>query len=652
MRNSRPGSLSEAVALHQQGRLDEAERLYTALLVREPDNADAHHLLGTILDGRGEHEAAIAHIRRAIALHPVGPFHHNLGLILMRHGRMAEAQAALETAASLLPQNAEIHLSLGNLLHRLRRPQEAGDEYHRAIALDPGLAAAHSDLGILLMDVGRLDDAIASFARAIQCQPDHAQAHGNLGVGLEKVGRLGEAAASFAMALHFRRDPVTLSNLANNAKERGDIDRAIAGYREVLATHPGHAGADSNLQMALHYTAAAGPADFRAAAREWAARQAPGAPDTTPPARPPLVGRPLRIGYVSGDFKSHPVGYFIEGVLAAHDGTRMHVTCYCNNDRHDALTDRLRAGADRWVDIAAMGDAEAAARIRQDGIDILVDLSGHTDRNRLHLFTRRPAPVQVSWLGYFGTTGVPQMDWIIADRTVLPPAEQEFYTEKVWYLPDTYLCFTPPADAPDVTPAPLIQTGSLTFGSFHNRAKITPETVALWARTLLAIPHARLFLKARQFDDVGVRQELRAQLLAQGIGHARLRFEGMTDRSRYLQTYGMVDIVLDTLPFGGGTTTAEALWMGVPTLTLRGDRWAGRIGESFLRVLGLEDRFVAADAADFVARAAALASDPDGLNRLRLDLREQVRRSPLCDAAGFTRHLEQAFHGMWNASDC
>ncbi|MFV3076127.1 tetratricopeptide repeat protein [Niveispirillum fermenti] len=644
--------LSDALAHHRQGRRDRAERQYRAILAREPGHADAHHLLGVLLGEKGEYEAAATHIRRALALAPkAAAFHHNLGLVLRQAGRLPEALEALTQATSLLPDDASLHLARGNLLHRMRRPQEAGDAYHLALDLDPALAPAHSDLGVLLMEVGRLDDAIASFSQAIRCKPDMAEVHANLGSALQATGRLGEAAASMATALHFRQDPVTQTNLANLEKEMGDLDGAIARYRHVLAGHPGNRAADSNLQMALHYATSQGNADFLAAAQGWAARQVPGAMQTTPlPPRPAAAdGRVLRIGYISGDFKSHPVGYFLESVLASHDRRQVHITCYCNNDRYDGLTDRLRAAADGWVDIAAMDDDAAAARVRQDGIDILVDLSGHTDRNRLPLFARRPAPVQVTWLGYFGTTGLPQMDWVIADETVLPPAESRFFTEKVWHLPGSYLCFTPPEEAPPVAPSPLLNTGSLTFGSFHNRAKITPDTVHLWSRTLLAIPNARLLVKGRQFGDIGVRRGLRDQFMAQGVAPNRLRIEGAAVRSEYLKSYDMVDIVLDTVPFGGGTTTAEALWMGVPTLTLHGDRWAGRIGQGFLRALGLEDRLVAADPADFVAKATALAGDPPALATLRQELRDRFRQSPLCDAAGFTRRLEQAYRALWAA---
>jgi len=641
--------LADALAHHQAGRPAEAEALYRSILKQSPEDSNAWHLLGVLHAENSDHQSGEYFIRSAIALMPAPEYYRNLGLSLMSQSRFGQAVNAFRAATRLNPNYADAHFHLGNLFQILRDPNQSAAAYRQAIAIQPDFAEAHANLGLLLSEVGQLDLAIASFCDAIQHKPDYADAHCNLGLAHQAKGRPGQAAASLSVALAFRPIfPEAWSNLGNAFKEQGLLDRAFTAYRMALTQRADYSGAHSNLLMAQHYAVDCGNADFLTSALEWAERHGAAQPPL-PFAAPKDAGGPLRIGYVSGDFNSHPVGYFLESVLAAHDRASVRVICYANNSRSDALTDRLKNAADGWREIVGVGDDAVEALVRQDGIDILVDLSGHTAANRLPLFARRVAPVQVTWLGYFGTTGLRTMDWILADRHVVPPGEERFFTEAVWRLPGSYLCFTPPAEELPIAPPPLLATGVVTFGCFNNRTKITSATVALWAKVLKTLPQSRLMLKARQFGDAGVRQALREQFYAEGVAANRLRMDGETPRSDYLAGYGQIDIALDPLPFGGGTTTAECLWMGVPVLTLRGDRWAGRIGQSFLETLGLADRLVADDGADYVAKAVSLATDTAGLAELRAHLRQRLQHSSLCDGRAFARTLEQAYRSMWQA---
>lgn len=640
-------TLRDALNHHEAGRLPEADALYRRVLAQEPADGNAWHLLGVLHAEKGDHEACDAFIRVALTITETSEFHYNRAVSLMARSRFDDAAAAFRASVRLNPDHADAQFCLGNLFQVLRRPNESIAAYRHAIAIRPDFAQAHSNLGVILQDVGEAELAIASFCTAIQHEPTHAEAHNNLGHALQAQGRLSQAAASFSVAIHFRPDfPEAWSNLGNAFKEQGQPGKAFAAYRMALAHRPGYAAAHSNLLMAQHYAAECGNADVLAAARDWAARHG-GPAEHRLFAVPRTPERPLRVGYVSGDFNSHPVGYFLENVLAAHDRSRVEVVGYANNSRRDGLTERLRARMDGWHEIVGAGDDAVEELVRRDGIDVLVDLSGHTAGNRLLLFARRVAPVQVSWLGYFGTTGLRTIDWILADRHVVPPGEERYFTESVWRLPGSYLCFTPPTDDVPVGPPPLFATNSITFGCFNNRAKISPATVALWAQLLKALPHARLLLKARQFGDAGVRQVLRDQFAAHGVGTNRLRMEGASPRSEYLSAYGRIDVALDPTPFGGGTTTAESLWMGVPVVTLRGDRWVGRIGASFLETVGLADRLVADSPADYIAKVTALVDDAAGLADLRWTLRSRLTRSPLCDAPAFTRALEHAYQSMW-----
>lgn len=642
-------TLADALAHHEAGRLTEAEALYRSVLERHPEDSNAWHLLGVLHAEKGEHQACESYIRSALALTEAPEYYRNLGISLMSQSRFGDAVEAFGGAVRLRPDYAEAHFHLGNLFRILRRPNESVAAYRQAIAIRPDFAEAHSNLGAMLQEVGQLDQAIASFCNAIQHKPNHAEAHSNLGHALQAKGSLSQAAASFSVALAFAPAfPEAWSNLGNAFKEQGLLDKAFAAYRMALTHRADYPAARSNLLMAQHYATECGNADFLASALDWAARHGASA-EPRAFAAPQDAERPLRVGYVSGDFNSHPVGYFLESVLAAHDRASVKAICYANNSRSDELTDRLKGVADGWREIVGVGDDAVETLIRRDGIDILVDLSGHTAGNRLTLFARRVAPVQVTWLGYFGTTGLPTMDWILADRHVLPPEEERFFTEAVWRLPGSYLCFTPPAEDVPVGPPPLLAMGGVTFGCFNNRAKISPATVALWAQVLKTLPQSRLLLKARQLGDAGVRQALRDQFAAQGVAGNRVRMEGEAPRAEYLASYNRIDIALDPVPFGGGTTTAECLWMGVPVVTRRGDRWAGRIGQSFLETLGLTDRLVADSADDYVAKASSLAGDAAGLADLRAHLRLRLQRSPLCDGPAFARALEQAYRFMWQA---
>ena len=361
--------------------------------------------------------------------------------------------------------------------------------------------------------------------------------------------------------------------------------------------------------------------------------------------------RRLRIGYVSADFKRHPVGYFLSAVLSAHDHAVTEIYCYSNQVTDDDMSVRLRACADQWRSISRMADTDVAALICRDAIDILVDLSGHTGGNRLTMFALRPAPVQVSWLGYFGTTGLSSIDYILADRFIVPEGEQKYFTEAVWRLPGCYLCYTPYDLDVRVGLPPALNDGNVTFGCFNNRAKITDDTVRVWATILRSLDGSRLFLKTKSLADPVVVKTLVAQFAAHGIAPDRLILEGHSPLVEAMNAYNRVDIALDPFPFGGCTTTADAVWMGVPVVTLRGNRWVGRMSESILSAVGLPE-LVAANEVEYVEIAVQLAADLPGLAKRRSALRSLVESSPFCNGVEFTRQLEAAFRGMWNAWCC
>jgi len=403
---------------------------------------------------------------------------------------------------------------------------------------------------------------------------------------------------------------------------------------------------DSYLGMAkcLCFLPSADPALVAEATRRWARLQK--LPPLKPLGNDAAPDRRLRIGYVSGDFRRHPVAWFMENVLRAHDRSAVEVFCYASNRTVDETTARLEALADHWHAVRGLDDAALEALIRHDAIDILIDLSGHTNGNRLRVFLAKPAPVQCTWLGYYATTALPGMDYIIADRFVVPPGAEALYTEKPWRLPDSYLCFTPPD--PDVAggPPPLLRNRAVTFGSCNNVIKINMGVMAVWSRILGAVPGSRLLLRSHALSNAKVQHELTRQFAAAGVPPERLILLPAAERAELLATYNEIDIALDPFPYGGGTTTVEALWMGVPVVSLRGNRFTGRVSESILATAGCPELVLDGEDA-YVAKAIALASDAEGLARSRAGMREQLARSPLCDAERFTGHLEAAYRGMW-----
>lgn len=640
-------------ALRAQGRLQEACDSHRQAVALRPQQAAGHHNLGIALMELGRLDEAEASYRQALVCDPgFVPSMFNLGLTLKEQGRLDDAEATWRRLVMLAPEHVDAHLSLGVLLAERHRLSDAEISLRCALALSPDDPKPCVNLSLVLRQLGRLSEAETLLRKVVGSHPHHADAWCNLGVVLKDLRRLNEAQTCLERALEVSEHkvfPEAVNNLGHLHEVQGRVQAAQDCFRQALAWQPDFIEARDNLLFNLNYQGTT-PVDVmldeaRAYGDVVAARAKPFQQwqGTFEP------GRPLRVGLVSGDIRRHPVGHFAESALVALASQamgRIGLHVYATHGVRDDLTERVQRHCQSWTDATTLTDAELAARIHADGIDILIDLSGHTAFNRLPVFAWRPAPVQVSWLGYFATTGVAAMDWFIGDPWTLPERLDAQFTERIWRLPETRLCFTPPdADVP-VSPLPSAAGQPFTFGCFNNLTKMGEEVVALWARVLHAVPGSRLVLKASQFDEPSVCDDVRARFAAHGVVHDSLLLSGRSSREDYLRAYHQVDIGLDPFPFTGGTTTIESLWMGVPVLTLAGDRLLARQGVGMMVNAGLPDWVV--DSTDaYVARAAALARDAEGLAALRGRLREQVLASPLFDAPRFAAHLEQALRGMW-----
>ncbi len=672
-----------AFGFHQSGRLAEAEVLYRQVLAQSPDHTDALHRLGVLEGQSGHTDASIDLIGRAIAINPdVAEYHHNLGetyrrarqweraipgfrraieinpeyaeayvnlgLAFQEAGRFAEALSTFGLAMRLWPDLAEVENSLGNALRVMGRPDEALAAYARAIEKKPDYPEAHNNVGVALFEMGRPAEALVAYGRALALRPDYAEAHNNLGAALFETEHPTEALVAYGRALALRPEYAEAhNNLGGALLVVGRTDEALACFRRAVGLKTDFRAAESNLLFALHFHP-----DYDAQAileehRRWARRQAePLAPAIRTKHNDRSPDRRLRIGFVSPDFRDHPVGRLLLPLFAYRDRRQSEFFCYSDVRAADASTNGKWFGPwpIAWHDTAPLGDADLAERIHSAGIDILVDLALHTSDNRMGVFARKPAPVQVTMLGLPATTGLTTIDYRLTDPYLDPPgASDADYSEQSIRLPHCFWTYRPPDEAPAVGALPALKNGFVTFGCLNQFAKVSGPAMHLWVKILQCVPGSRLVLQSQP----GPHQDrVREVFWAGGIAAARVEFAGNVPLLPYLQRYHELDLCLDPFPYNGHTGTLDALWMGVPVITLAGRTGVGRGGVSILSNVGLPE-LIAATPENYVTIAVELAGDRVRLTQLRAGLRPRMLASPLLDGKGYTADVEAAFRRMW-----
>lgn len=677
-------AFAQAVQHLQAGRLSEADALLRAVIQAAPQEPEPYRMLGLLAYMAGQPATAETWLRQALARHPQPPavYFTDLALICQALSHWAEAEAACRQALVIDPTSADSHYSLGNVLHLCQRWTEAesafrqalalranfpeaqnnlaatlqaqgrGEDaeaaYRQALALDPAAPYGHYNLGIALRGLGRWDEAEAAYRQALALQPDFPEASNNLSELLRAQDRLSAAEDVSRQALALRPELAEIHvNLASALQGQGRLDEALAHCQQALSLRPGLESAHSSILKYAQHRPGVTRAQLAELHAEWDHRHAaPLRSSWRPFANRPDPDRRLRLGFVSADFGCHPVGYFLVRTLESLDRGQFEVICYCNRRGGDSMTQRLRTAANLWREVWRLADDDLAERIRSDGIDLLIDLSGHTAGNRLLVFARKPAPVQLSWMGYVGTTGLKAIDYLIADRFHVPVGTEKDYAEQVLRLPDGYVCFDPPVEAPATGPVPSLQLNRVTFGSFNNPMKVTTEVVAVWAEILKLLPSSRLVLHYLGLDDSATAQRFRELFAAQGIEPTRLELRGRAERAGLLARYNEVDVALDPFPYSGGLTTCEALWMGVPVVTWPRETFASRHSLSHLSNVGITET-IANSREEYVACAVALAQDVHRLAELRATLRERMASSPLCDAPRFAANLQAALRDAW-----
>ncbi len=676
-------TVEAAVKLLREGRDAEAEPALESVLRAAPRHSRAMHNLGLIALRRGEIERARALVERSLAVDPDHvAYLRNLVAVYRAAGDHSSVVTACRRLLAIEPESVDILIALGNALLHSGEPHHARPRFEWALRLDPTAGEAHNGLGAAWVQAREHGRAIEHYQRAAECLPDDALVYCNLGDAWLGLNHHADAAIAYRAALH--RDPELLSALSNLGyclAEVGDAAEAAAllsraieaapddpqhwfrkglaeqrrwqhseawtAYQRCVDCDPGRTDLLSAILFAVHYLPDVSPALVADLHKDYGKRLLERAPGRTSHTNDPDPERRLRLGYLSADFREHAVMHFLRPLLVHHDHDSFEIHGFMSSNAVDDWTREAKGLVDHWHDAWKLSDEELAALIRSQGIDILVDLNGHSENHRLATLARKPAPVQITWLGYFNTTGLPVVDWIVADSVLIPPNEEYLYTERPLRLPQGHLCLDPLMEPLDVEPPPMLSRGYVTFGCFHNLDKLNHDVVALWARVLNRLPGSRLHLKSRSLAHASTRALVYDAFAAADVNPDRLILEADSPRREYYLAYHGIDIAFDTFPYHGGTTLFQALWMGVPVLSLRGkEGMIGHFGESILGAVGMHE-WIADDADDFVHKALNFANDHQALSDLRGSLRARLLASPAGNAQAFTRNIEDAWRRAW-----
>jgi protein O-GlcNAc transferase len=614
--NDHSSLFNEAADFFESGKLDEAKKCYEQILTSDGCNARALHAMGVIVYQERDIEVAIEYLQQVLQIQPdYATAYCSLGKIQKNLGRLLAARISYQKALELEPDSCETLCALGAICREMNQYEMSEEYLTKALTIDSSSSLAQYEFGYLHQKIKRYDSAIDHFVRAIELQPNYAEAYAQLALIYVSQGRQLEANDCLKNGLKLRPNSTTIRTI---------------------------------LVFSMNYMPGVNPADIYAVSTDWArlATDTLAHPICRHHSRPDPESV-LRIGFVSPDFRRHPVGYFVQSFMMLHDRDSFEVICYSDVRDEDELTQSLIESADKWRRVFGVKDDKFAEIIRRDRIDILVDLAGHTKDNRLNTFIMKPAPIQVTWAGYVGTTGLSAIDYLISDRFQSPDGAEEYTVERIIRMPDDYISYTPPEYAPDVAQLPARENGYITFGCFNNLAKVSEEVIVMWSEILKLVANSKLFIKNPSFDDQSTVERFIRLFEAHGISADRIVTEGQNPHQEMMARYSCIDIQLDTLPYSGGLTTLESLWMGVPVVTLPGDLFSSRHSLTHLMNVGLSE-CVAASREEYIAIACSLAGDLAKLSDLRQGLRDMLASSPICDGFGFTDNLQNVFRRMWS----
>ena len=635
----------QARTLQKEGRFDAARAMCEEILREEGERAEVQHLLGLIAYQTGNIEQAQELIGRAATLDPGNTlFHYHHGLAFQRLQNFEAAIASYDKAIAVAPGNVDALLNRGNALTAIGQFEAAISSYNNAAALRPNVSIIYYNLAQAARGLGDLARAAANLTKAIALNPNHADAHLNLGAVLELQGRVCDAVTAYRQAASLQPERADLHDKLGRALlDMGATAEAVVSFRNAVAAGATHE-TYSRLIFALDMLASSDTALLQGERKRWNALFAP-LVDTVPFSNPRDPERRLRVGYMSADFKMHSAAMTFGAMLTRFNTAAFEVFAYNNaSSEPDAIANLFHNSVTHWREIAGLSDADVVAKVREDGIDILVDLSGHSPGNRLQVFAKKPAPIQITAWGFNTGTGLKAIDVIFGDVIGIPESEKHLFAERVRYLPSTFGAFFP--SMPDVNTLPALSGSKVVFGAFNRLCKVSDDALNLWARVLAAVPNSVLMIKVVELDDPGQKERLLAQFAAAGVERERLILIGKTGWFDHMAAYNRVDISLDPFPHTGGVTTLEGLAMGVPVITLTWPTLVGRLSTSFLTTLGMTD-WIASTPDEYVEIAVRKVRDLPALNDLRQSLRPKMRGSIIGDGKAHVTAVEQEFRTLW-----
>ena len=604
-----------AVQNHQKNNFPKAEKLYKEVLKENPNHADSHYNLGNILQELDQTEKAKICFEKAIKIKPnYIEAHNNLGNLLHKFGEFKKAINCFEKAIKINSHQAVPHYNLGNAQKELGDYQKAKNCFLKAIEIKSDYVEAHINLGEVFQELGELKKAINCFKQAIIIQPNSANAYYNFGVSLAKLG---------------------------------EYQNAINYFQKAINLKPDYTRAHSNKLFNLFYLEEVDPKHYLSQAKKFRLSLKPINSELLIKYQFDVKPKKIKVGFVSGDFRQHPVGYFLLDMLKYLKNKNLELTAYSNSSKKDNVTLKLKSYFTNWHEITKQNDREIINQIRKDGTHILFDLSGHTAKNKLSIFINKPAPIQASWAGYNGSTGIPEIDYFIGDPIVTPSSEDIYYTEKIFPLPNIWVSFTPPDFEVKLSKPPIIENKYITFGCFNNLSKINNKVIALWSKILKAIPKSKIFLKTQELNNLYKKEMIISNFKKNDINIESIILEGSSPRKEFLSSYNKIDIALDSFPYSGNATSFEAIWMGVPVLTKRGSSFISHSTESINHNSGMSD-WIANDEEEYVTKAIKFSSDIRKLSEIKENLRKVALDSILFKGEIFSEHFNEAIWKMWN----
>lgn len=641
-------NMREIYIQFSDGNISKAQQLALEFVRKHHTNAFGWKVLGLIYKRQGDLKNALSATLKSIKFESQDPeSFNNLSSIYLSQKNFTEAKKNALQAIKLKKNFSTAYLNLSLSLIGLGFLADAEVYCRKSVSLNPNLAQGYFSLGNIFSITGRHSDAEVSYREAIRLDPNFSEAHNNLGNILREAGNLTDAYKSYQVSYGLDLKNVeAINNLGNILKELGYLEDARSKFQEALNVRPYFPEANSNLLLTLNYINECQAAEIFTESTNFGRKVSKACNPKFSNFNLDPKPKKLRIGFVSGDFREHPVGFFLENLLLNLKHNEFEFIAFPTNNKVDSLTERLKFFFNSWIPIFGKEDADAAKVVFFSNVQILIDLSGHTADNRLPVFSFRPAPVQVSWLGYFATTGIPEIDFFLGDPIMSPPSDQQYFSETIWNLKNCWFTRSPYVNTKIADEFPYVKNGYITYGSFANLSKVNLNVIEIWSQILCLNPSSRLIFKSNQLSDSNVVKNIQASFMERGIASDRLNLQSASEKSTYLQSYNQVDLVLDTFPFPGGTTTVDALLMGVPVLTLVGNRFLSRFGESILRSANLAD-WVAVDEADYVKKAVNAKQEIAAIASSRIKFRADIVKSDLCKSGEFADNFAKTLKEMW-----